>query len=153
MSDLLMYIANMAGDEGLFNPGTNAWDLRGSGQPTPTTHSQASVDDLFDDYGRSPLEIAVSNAGPRPIARGKSVPMDELMRHARAYTDITHAGQHELEIAGIDSSRKTNDTVRPISKERLDYLVSLLQQGDGSDDVESDDDASVLTADVAEATI
>ena len=132
---MLTFIDNLNDDNGLMNPGTNAWDLRGS---TATAHKHTSMTDRefghhFDAFDRTPLEVMVSNAKNR-APQTPAVPMDELLASADQYTDITQAGRYELNLANIADGKSL--PVNKLSAKQMGRLIDLIQAGDGMDDVD-----------------
>jgi hypothetical protein len=145
------------------NPGTNAWDLRGSAATVPahTLMTDREFDEQFNAYDRAPVELLVSNAGTN-APQTPAVPMDELLASADQYTDIAQAGRYELNLANI--ADRESLPVNTLSAEQIARLIELIQAGDGMDDVDEqlsansksfeaflDDsmDASVRSEDVA----
>ena len=164
---MLTFIDNLSDDNGLMNPGTNAWDLRGS-TATANTHTPMTDREFghhFDAFGRTPLELMVSNASNKE-PQTAAVPMDDLMASADQYTDIAQAGRHELRLANITGGKSL--PVNTLSAKQMGRLIDLIQAGDGMDDVDEqpsensesfnawlDDsmDASVRSENVAEGDI
>ena len=138
---MLTFIDNLNDDSGLMNPGTNAWDLRGSAATVPehTLMTDREFDEQFNAYDRAPVELLVSNAGTN-APQTPAVPMDELLASADQYTDIAQAGRYELNLANI--ADRESLPVNTLSAEQIARLIELIQAGDGMDDVDEQPSAN-----------
>jgi hypothetical protein len=164
---MLTFIDNLNDDNGLMNPGTNAWDLRGNAATVPahTLMTDREFGHHFDAFDRTPIEVMVSNVENK-APQTSAVPMDELLASADQYTDIAQAGRYELNLASIAEGKSL--PVNTLSAKQMTRLIDLIQAGDGMDDVdeqpsansesfdaflEDSMDASVRSEDVAEGVI
>ena len=138
---MLTFIDNLSDDNGLMNPGTNAWDLRGNAATVPahTLMTDREFDEQFNAYDRAPVELLVSNAGTN-APQTPAVPMDELLASADQYTDIAQAGRHELNLANIADGKSL--PVNTLSAKQMTRLIDLIQAGDGMDDVDEQPSAN-----------
>ena len=138
---MLTFIDNLNDDNGLMNPGTNAWDLRGNAATVPahTLMTDREFDEQFNAYDRAPVELLVSNAGTN-APQTPAVPMDELLASADQYTDIAQAGRYELNLANI--ADRESLPVNTLSAEQIARLIELIQAGDGMDDVDEQPSAN-----------
>ena len=132
---MLDFIDNLSDDNGLMNPGTNAWDLRGI-TATANTHTPMTDREFghhFDAFDRTPIEVMVSNVENKAL-QTPAVPMNELLESADQYTDITQAGRYELNLANIADGKSL--PVNKLSAKQMGRLIDLIQAGDGMDDVD-----------------
>ena len=138
---MLAFIDNLNDDNGLMNPGTNAWDLRGNAAtvPTHTFMTDREYDEQFTAYDRTPVELMVSNANFKAPQKS-AVPMDELLASADQYTDIAQAGRYELNMANIADGKSL--PVNTLSANQMGRLIDLIQAGDGMDDVDEQPSAN-----------
>jgi hypothetical protein len=138
---MLTFIDNLNDENGLMNPGTNAWDLRGNAATVPahTLMTDREFDEQFNAYDRTPVELLVSDAGTN-APRTPAVPMDELLASADQYTDIAQAGRYELNLANI--ADRESLPVNTLSAEQIARLIELIQSGDGMDDVDEQPSAN-----------
>ena len=138
---MLAYIDNLNDDNGLMNPGTNAWDLRGNAATVPahTLMTDREFDEQFDAYNRTPVELMVSNANFK-APQTSAVPMDELLASADQYNDIAQAGRYELNMANIADGKRL--PVNTLSAKQMGRLMQLIQAGDGTDDAEEEPSAN-----------
>jgi hypothetical protein len=138
---MLAYIDNLNDDNGLMNPGTNAWDLRGNAAtvPTHTFMTDREYDEQFNAYDRTPVELMVSNANFKAPQKS-AVPMDELLASADQYTDIAQAGRYELNMASIAEGKRL--PLNTLSAKQMGRLIDLIQAGDGMDDVDEQPSAN-----------
>jgi hypothetical protein len=138
---MLTFIDNLNDDNGLMNPGTNAWDLRGNAATVPahTLMTDREFGHHFDAFDRTPIEVMVSNVENK-APQTSAVPMDELLASADPYTDIAQAGRYELNLASIAEGKSL--PVNTLSAKQMTRLIDLIQAGDGMDDVDEQPSAN-----------